>query len=99
MRVLTHCGLVDVTDDHSLISKDGEAITSKDINIGYELLHHEVPIFDDITRNHEITEDEAKIMGFFFGDGSCGSYQCKSGKKSYKYYCQKEKNLFKACLI
>jgi len=82
IRILTHSGLVDVTDDHSLISKDGEAITSKDIDIGYELLHHEVPIFDDITANNEITEDEAKIMGFFFGYGSCGSYQCKSGKKS-----------------
>lgn len=82
IRILTHTGLVDVTDDHSLISKDGRAITSKDINIGYELLHHEHPIFDDITKNYEITEDEAKIMGFFFGDGSCVTYKCKSGEKS-----------------
>ena len=32
--------------------------------------------------NSLISEDEAQIMGFFFGDGSCGSYDCHSGKKS-----------------
>ena len=26
--------------------------------------------------------ERAKIYGFFFGDGSCGYYNCKSGKKS-----------------
>jgi hypothetical protein len=29
-----------------------------------------------------VTEDEARIMGFFFGDGSCGIYDCPSGKKA-----------------
>ena len=32
--------------------------------------------------NVNISEDEARIMGFFFGDGSCGEYNCPSGKKS-----------------
>jgi DNA polymerase elongation subunit (family B) len=85
IRILTHTGLVDVTDDHSLLSKNKEPITSKDIDIGYELLHHKLPIFDEnksINFNDEISEDEAKIMGLFFGYGSCGIYKCKSGKKS-----------------
>ena len=32
--------------------------------------------------NSNISIEEAKIMGFFFGDGSCGIYNCKSGCKS-----------------
>ena len=40
IRILTHTGLVDVTDDHSLILKNGEEISPKDIKIGIELLHN-----------------------------------------------------------
>jgi len=40
IRILTHTGLVDVTDDHSLILKNGEEISPKDIEIGTELLHN-----------------------------------------------------------
>ena len=42
MRILTHTGLVDVTDDHSLIKKDGTEISPKDVIIGDELLHNEL---------------------------------------------------------
>ena len=42
MRIITHTGLVDVTDDHSLIKKDGTEISPKDIEIGKELLHKEL---------------------------------------------------------
>ena len=40
IRILTHTGLVDVTDDHSLISKNGEELSPKDAMIGAELLHY-----------------------------------------------------------
>ena len=81
VRVLTHTGLVDVTDDHSLLLPCGKEISSKDCTIGTELLHCSLkePIIENL---NSITEDEAKIMGFFFGDGSCGKYNCPSGKKS-----------------
>jgi intein/homing endonuclease len=79
MRILTHTGCVDVTDDHSLILKSGEEISPKDVKIGTELLHSPLP--KNVICN-TITEDEAQIMGFFFGDGSCGEYECQSGKKS-----------------
>jgi DNA polymerase elongation subunit (family B) len=80
MRILTHTGCVDVTDDHSLITKDGLEISPNDIHIGSELLHYNLPLFE--VTNDTISPEEAQIMGFFFGDGSCGSYDCKSGKKS-----------------
>lgn len=40
MRILTHTGCVDVTDDHSLIRSDGVEISPKECEIGTELLHH-----------------------------------------------------------
>ena len=79
MRILTHTGLVDVTDDHSLLKVDGTEISPKDVNIGTELLHNKLP---DNNLVSLISIEEAQIMGFFFGDGSCGSYNCPSGKKS-----------------
>ena len=82
LRVLTHTGLVDVTDDHSLIKKDGSEISPKDCIIGTELLHHKLPELINETSKYSVTEEEARIMGFFFGDGSCGEYNCPSGKKS-----------------
>ena len=80
MRILTHTGLVDVTDDHSLLTVGGQEISPKDVELGTELLHNKLPLNENV--NIHITEDEAKIMGFFFGDGSCGEYNCPSGKKS-----------------
>ena len=44
VRVLTHTGVVDVTDDHSLVKSDGNEISPKDVNVGTELLHHTLPI-------------------------------------------------------
>jgi len=39
VRILTHTGMVDVTDDHSLILNSGEEISPKDVKVGTELLH------------------------------------------------------------
>jgi DNA polymerase elongation subunit (family B) len=80
VRILTHTGLVDVTDDHSLIKKDGTEISPKEVIIGTELLHNNLPVNNNVSSL--ISVEEAQIMGFFFGDGSCGAYDCPSGKKS-----------------
>jgi len=80
VRVLTHTGLVDVTDDHSLLTKDSCSISPKNIKVGTELLHNSLPMNENF--KNSITKEEAQVMGFFFGDGSCGNYECTSGKKS-----------------
>ena len=80
VRVLTHTGVVDVTDDHSLLRKDATPTSSKDMKEGDELMHHEYP--EITTEASEITVEEARIAGFFSGDGSCGLYDCPSGKKA-----------------
>jgi DNA polymerase elongation subunit (family B) len=53
MRILTHTGCVDVTDDHSLITKEGSEISPKDVQIGTELLHY--PILEKVDQK-EIDE-------------------------------------------
>lgn len=68
-RVLTHTGVVDVTSDHSLLKPDGSEISPVDLKVGDELMHHEYP---DVDENNKERDDEARIRGFFLGDGSCG---------------------------
>jgi len=102
-RINTHVGSIIVTEDHSLINKEGEKITPNEVVIGTELLHwnnlndHTIPNlkFSDIhkkinklSNNFTFEELESTIIfdiafvyGFFFGDGSCGSYDCDSGRK------------------
>ena len=82
IRILTHTGLVDATDDHSLLKPDGKEISPKNVKVGDELLHHNLPTCNDSNNTENITEEEAQVMGFFFGDGSCGDYHCASGKKN-----------------
>jgi DNA polymerase elongation subunit (family B) len=41
-RVITNSGLVDVTDDHSLLLKNAKEISPKNVTIGMELLHFEI---------------------------------------------------------
>ena len=81
VRVLTHCGLVDVTDDHSLLRPNGSEVSPKNLQIGDSLLHHVYPEPQSTTES-EHSVDEARIVGFFCGDGSCGVYDCPSSEKS-----------------
>jgi hypothetical protein len=66
IRILTHTGIVDVTDDHSLLKKDSTEVSPKDCIIGTELLHNSLP--EPNTTLNYITVEQAKIMVFFFGD-------------------------------
>ena len=45
-RIISHTGIVDVTEDHSLLNEDGHEIAPGDLAIGDTLLHS-YPIFDD----------------------------------------------------
>lgn len=80
VRVNTHCGVVDVTDDHSLLDKNGVCVTPKNTKIGDELMHRNVEFRNNVIAHHSI--DEARIMGMFMGDGSCGYYK-KCNKTSW----------------
>jgi DNA polymerase elongation subunit (family B) len=69
LRVLTHTGVVDVTDEHSLIKADNTILDAKNISIGEHLLHNDVPI-SECTEYTDLTQDKARIMGMFMKNSS-----------------------------
>jgi len=80
MRVVTHTGIVDVTDDHSLLRKDGTEVSPKNLVVGDTLMHNSYPTQDFTYESKDVLK--ACIAGFFVGDGSCGVYNCPTGEKS-----------------
>ena len=104
-RVNTHCGVIDVTEDHSLMNSEKEKIKPKDCIVGETELFHSYPKFDiqeplhlneiveiiDEYDNYErtIEEKEAFIFGLFFADGSCGKYNTKSWGIKYSWAINK----------
>ena len=47
VRIVTSSAIVDVTDDHSLLLKNGNEISPNDLTIGTELLHHKLPFISN----------------------------------------------------
>lgn len=83
-RIHTHTGVVDVTEDHSLVLKDGTEVKPEDVKVGTELLHNDT-LYNELDHSQttcSFTEDEAFVMGLFVADGSSDIYQCKSGNKA-----------------
>jgi len=78
-RVLTHTGVVDVTEDHSLLGPNIELLKPKDVMIGQKLFHS-FPKMKET--DSSVSLDNLFVIGMFVGDGSCGSYHCPSGRKS-----------------
>jgi DNA polymerase elongation subunit (family B) len=94
-RVLTHTGVVDVTEDHGLLDKEGIKISPKQINKGSELLTHDLP---PITVQYtKFNEEEAFVMGMFYADGSCGDYNCPSGRKCSWAVNNADRTLLEKC--
>lgn len=94
-RILTHTGLVDVTEDHSLLDTKLNQIKPTEVKIGSELFHsfpkmqNKQDLFNlndiiNVFNNLDLVPKEYRlsfIQGFFVGDGSCGKYDCPSGIK------------------
>ena len=93
-RVLTHTGLVDVTEDHSLLDINGEKIKPNECTVGTELLHSQPDIKTVIDYNNL---EQAYIYGIFVGDGSCGCYNYEYGNKYSWAINNKDINLLEKC--
>jgi ribosomal protein S8 len=78
-KILTHTGYVKVTEDHSLIKEDLEIVKPKECDLETKLLNSYPSTFNESC--NIISKDRAFIYGFFYGDGSCNKYNCKSGLK------------------
>lgn len=61
-RVQTGNGVVNVTEDHSLLKEDGVMIKPKDVKIGDKLLTKFPEEFPNIVKS-EISEEESKLKG------------------------------------
>lgn len=80
-RVLTHTGVVDCTEDHSLLNTLKESVKPSDVSIGTELLHHKLPNMEhNIDR---LSPNEAFVCGMFVGDSSCSPYDYTYGNVSH----------------
>ena len=100
-RVNTHCGMVDVTEDHSLLDENWGKIKPKDCVPGM-LMAQSYPQFEKCKKyplseilglDEKISDSEALIMGFFFGDGTCGCYKYSRGIKNSWNLCNSDKDL------
>ena len=92
-RITTHTGMVDVTEDHSLLDESGNILKPTEAKVGHRLLHtypqfpqNNIKLSDIMNYIENIGSQclhkkKAFIDGFFYGDGSCGYYECKSGNK------------------
>ena len=86
-RIRTKHAVVDVTEDHSLISVNREIMKPCDLEIGEELLHNFMNFnepqitYDEIINKiyniepETLIEKEMFVKGFFLGDGSSGIYR------------------------
>ena len=93
-RVLTHTGMVDVTEDHSLLSPNIDLLKPNEIEIGTKLYHS----FPHINKSDTSVSDEKLfLLGMFVGDGSCGRYTCPSGKKTSWAINNKDLTLLHKC--
>jgi len=61
-RIVTKTGCVDVTSDHSLLNIKAEKVKPIEVDIGYELLHTDLPERNECTKY--LTSEEASIMGY-----------------------------------
>lgn len=60
-RILTHTGCVDVTEDHSLLSLQGEQVKPTEVEVGFRLLHSFPSAFEefDVTAIEGVVEYKA----------------------------------------
>ena len=81
-RVLTHSGIVDCTEDHSLVAANGKEVKPTEVHVGTELLHSFEIHKEFGGQSSAISKDEAWAMGFFLADGSADTYTTNTGLKS-----------------
>lgn len=78
-RVVTNTGVVDVTEDHSLLNNEGEEVTVNDVKLGSILLHNNLP---NVNITNNITVETAWVWGFLMAEGTCGARHYQGYKQN-----------------
>lgn len=89
-RITTQSGIVDVTEDHSLLDVNGNKISPKDIKIGDKLLHHDLPLIGG-----NINNPDAYKLGLHHRNDipqEILNYDLESRKNFYNGYCSKKQD-------
>lgn len=81
-RINTHIGIVDVTEDHSLLDVNENKLQPIDCKINTELLHSFPTKF---VEKESISKEEAWIYGLFYRDGYCNIYNSENYEKKYNW--------------
>ena len=108
-RILTHTGLVDCTEDHSLLTPNGVEVKPCNLRPGDELMHFRYPLpkdtpsepmyrtlSDEIIQDHALeTEEEemAFVHGLFFAEGTAGTWGERMKQKSSLVHLRKIGNV------
>jgi DNA polymerase elongation subunit (family B) len=65
IRIVTQCGIVDVTDDHSLLLENGDEISPKNLKLGDKLIYKQIYSNENDKRTRETRKEEnVKIESF-----------------------------------
>lgn len=77
-RVVTQSGIVDVTEDHSLLDQNVNIVKPGECVVGQKLLHSQ-PVFSEYQNN--VDKYQAYIYGQFVGKGKVFHCYCEDGTK------------------
>ena len=94
-RILTDKGVVDVTDDHSLLTIEGQEIKPQCVNVGMELLHYRLPTFPMIENIDDVIKIFESLHNINIESFLCGKSNiilCDQHIVSYLYWYAKSKN-------
>jgi DNA polymerase elongation subunit (family B) len=91
VRILTHTGLVDVTDDHSLLRPDGTEVSPNDVIIGDELLHCPCEYIKNKLIGNELKEKYPKLFQKSYTKHVMSKNMVKLSKL---IYCLKDEYIF-----
>ena len=101
IRVLTHTGCVDVTDDHSLFKENGEKVSPQDLSVGSYIMHSPYTENSITSSQQEVYTDElAQLLGFYFIRGALSDGKVSiDGTKKWINHCGKSSVPFKTFVL
>jgi hypothetical protein len=70
-KIFTHTGMIEVTEDHSLLDENCKLIKPTECNLDTKLLSSYPNYYDLDNNNSNNNENKSLLYGFFYGSGNC----------------------------
>lgn len=81
-RIVTDRGIIDVTEDHSLLDKNAQHISPMDVQVGTELLHNHLSYTAPANNNSDLHVNPT-LLGMFYHSGCCWSIAGTGGSSLF----------------